>query len=168
MKIEKNKVVSLTYVLRTDNAEGEIMQEVNKDRPFVHLFGVGNLLPAFEKNLTGLSTGDEFGFHLPVADAYGNISEADVVELSKEIFMVEGKLDEELLQIGRYIPMQNEEGHVIEGKVLSLTDEGVLMDFNHPLAGKDLHFSGEILEVREASEEELTHGHVHGVGGHQH
>lgn len=168
MKIEKNKVVSLTYTLRSNDAEGEVIQEVKEDRPFVHLFGVGNLLPAFEKNLTGLTTGDKFGFHLPVADAYGEVSEMDVVELSKEIFMVDGKLDSELLQIGKFIPMQNEDGHVIEGKVLSLTDTGVVMDFNHPLAGRDLHFSGLILEVREALEEELSHGHVHGTGGHQH
>lgn len=168
MKIEKDKVVSLTYTLRLNDAEGEIIQEVKEDRPFVHLFGVGNLLPAFEKNLDGLTTDDKFGFHLPVADAYGQVSEMDVVELSKEIFMVDGKLDTELLKIGKFIPMQNEDGHVIEGKVLSLTDTGVVMDFNHPLAGKDLHFSGVILEVRDALEEELSHGHVHGDGGHQH
>lgn len=168
MKIEKNKVVSLTYTLKSGDDKGEVIQEVKKDQPFVHLFGVGGLLPAFEQNLSGLVVGDEFGFHLPVKEAYGDVSEADVVELSKEIFMQDGKLDTELLQIGRYIPMKNDDGHVIEGKVISLTDEGVVMDFNHPLAGKDLHFSGEILEVRDANDEEISHGHVHGEGGHHH
>lgn len=113
MKVEKNKVVSLTYILRVGDAHGEVIQEVNKERPFVHLFGVGGLLPAFEKNLDGLKLGDKFGFHLPFKDAYGEISEADVVELSKEIFMQDGKLDTELLQIGKYIPMKNDDGHVI-------------------------------------------------------
>jgi len=168
MKIEKNKVVNLTYILKSGNAQGEVIQEVNKDKPFVHLFGVGGLLPAFEENLNGLAVGDKFGFHLPVKEAYGDIRKEDVVELSNEIFMQDGKLDTELVQIGKYIPMKNDDGHVIEGKVISLTDEGVVMDFNHPLAGKDLHFSGEILEVRDANDEEISHGHVHGEGGHHH
>lgn len=168
MKVEKNKVVSLTYILRVSDAQGEVIQEVNKERPFVHLFGIGGLLPAFEKNLDGLKLGDKFGFHLPLKDAYGEISEADVVDLSKEIFMQDGKLDTELLQIGKYIPMKNDDGHVIEGKVISINDKGVVMDFNYPLAGKDLHFSGEILDVRDANDEEISHGHVHGEGGHHH
>jgi FKBP-type peptidyl-prolyl cis-trans isomerase SlyD len=168
MKIEKNKVVSLTYTLRYDSAKGEIVQEVKEDKPFVHLFGVGSLLPAFEENLKDLEKGGKFAFHLPFKEAYGEIREDDVVKLSKDIFIKDGKLDTELLQIGRLIPMQNDDGHVIEGKILSIEEDGVVMDFNHPLAGKDLHFSGEILEVRNASEEEISHGHVHGAGGHQH
>ena len=168
MKIEKNKVVSLTYTLRYDSAKGEIVQEVKEDRPFVHLFGIGSLLPAFEENLKGLDVGSEFGFHLPFKEAYGEIREDDVVKLSKDIFMKDGKLDTELLQIGRLIPMKNDDGHVIEGKILAIEDDGVVMDFNHPLAGKDLHFSGTILDVRNASDEEVSHGHVHGEGGHQH
>jgi len=168
MKIEKNKVVSLTYILKNGNAQGEVIQEVNKERPFMHLFGVGGLLPAFEENISGLVVGDKFGFHLASKDAYGENRAEDVVELTKEIFMQDGKLDTELVQIGKYIPMKNDDGHVIEGKVVSLTDEGIVMDFNHPLAGKDLHFSGEILEVRDANDEEISHGHVHGEGGHHH
>lgn len=168
MKVEKNKVVSLTYTLRYNNAEGEIVQEVKKDNPFVHLFGMGSLLPAFEENLKELETGDSFGFHLAVKDAYGETREDDVVKLSKDIFMKDGKLDMELLQIGRIIPMRNDDGHVIEGKIIKIEDDGVVMDFNHPLAGKELHFSGDILDVRDASDEEVSHGHVHGEGGHHH
>jgi len=168
MKIEKNKVVSLIYILKNGNAQGEVIQEVSKEKPFVHLFGVGGLLPAFEENLSGLVVGDKFGFQLSSKDAYGENRAEDVVELTKEIFMQDGKLDTELVQIGKYIPMKNDDGHVIEGKVISITDEGVIMDFNHPLAGKDLHFSGEIIEVRDASKEEVSHGHVHGEGGHHH
>ncbi len=168
MKVEKNKVVSLTYTLRYNNAEGEIVQEVKKDNPFVHLFGIGSLLPAFEDNLKELEVGGDFGFHLAVKDAYGEIREDDVVKLSKDIFMKDGKLDNDLLQIGRSIPMKNDDGHVIEGKIMAIEDDGVVMDFNHPLAGKELYFSGEILDIREASDEEISHGHVHGAGGHQH
>jgi len=168
MKVDTNKVVSLTYVLRYDSADGEIVQEVKADHPFVHLFGTGSLLPAFEKNLKGLGANDKFGFHLPVNEGYGELRDEDVVKLSKEIFMKDGKLDNDLLQIGRLIPMKNDDGHVIEGRILAIEDDGVVMDFNHPLAGKELHFSGEIIEVREASEEEIAHKHVHGEGGHHH
>jgi len=168
MKVDNNKVVSLTYVLRYDNAEGEIVQEVKEDRPFVHLFGAGSLLPAFEDNLKGLGASDKFSFHLPVNEGYGEVREDDVVKLSKDIFMKDGELDNDLLQIGRSIPMQNDDGHVIEGRILAIEDDGVVMDFNHPLAGKELYFSGEIIEVREASEEEVAHNHVHGEGGHHH
>jgi len=168
MKIEKNKVVTLTYTLKADNADGAVIQEVKEDKPFVHLFGVGTLLPAFENNLAGLEVGDEFGFELASKDAYGENSEKDIVKLELSIFMNNGELDKELVQVGKYIPMQNNDGHVIEGKVLSIEDDGIVMDFNHPLSGQDLYFSGKILEVRDALDEELSHGHVHGPGGHDH
>ncbi len=168
MKIGKNKVVTLTYTLRADHAEGAVIQEVKEDKPFVHLFGAGNLLPAFEENLNGLVCGDEFGFGLDSKNAYGEASDEDIVKLDKSIFMNNGELDSELVQVGRYVPMQNDDGHVIEGKVLAVEEDGIVMDFNHPLAGKGLHFSGSILEVREALDEEITHGHVHGPEGHQH
>jgi FKBP-type peptidyl-prolyl cis-trans isomerase SlyD len=168
MKVGKNKVVTLTYELRLDNKEGEIIQTVEKDRPFVHLFGVGTLLPAFEENLDGLVAGDEFGFYLPSEAAYGDSSEEGIVELEKSLFEIEGHFDEEMFAIGKMVAMQDENGHPIDGRVLAIKDETVVMDFNHPLAGQDLYFSGKILEVRGASEEEVSHGHVHGNGGHHH
>jgi len=168
MKIEKNKVVTLTYTLKAGNAEGAVIQEVKEDKPFVHLFGVGSLLPAFENNLNGLVKGDEFGFELASKDAYGENSDQDIVKLEKSIFMNNGEMDTELVQVGKYIPMQNNDGHVIEGKVIAIEEDGIVMDFNHPLSGQDLYFSGKILDVREALDEELSHGHVHGPEGHQH
>ncbi len=168
MKIEKNKVVTLTYTLKAGNADGAVIQEVKEDKPFVHLFGVGSLLPAFENNLNGLTEGEEFGFELASKDAYGDGSDQDIVKLDKSIFMNNGEMDTELVQVGKYIPMQNNDGHVIEGKVIAIEEDGVVMDFNHPLSGQDLYFSGKILDVRDALEEELSHGHVHGPEGHQH
>ena len=169
MKVEKNKVVTLTYTLRFDDENGEIVQKVDVDKPFVHLFGVGGLLPAFEANLANLVADNEFAFKLPKAEAYGEVSKDDIVELSKDIFKnEEGVLDTEILQVGKLVPMQNDDGHVIQGIIMAINEEGVVMDFNHPLAGKDLYFSGKIISVREASEEEASHGHVHGPEGHQH
>ncbi|HWY35747.1 MAG TPA: hypothetical protein VNX68_13965, partial [Nitrosopumilaceae archaeon] len=85
-----------------------------------------------------------------------------------QAFFVEGKFDEERVKIGEELPMLDAEGHEMYGLVVQVGEEHVTMDFNHPLAGHDLHFSGEILEVRDATPEELDHGHVHGPHGHHH
>ena len=168
MKVGKNKVVTLTYTLRLDNNDGDIIQQVTEERPFVHLFGIGTLLPKFEENLAGLEAEGEFAFGLTPGDGYGEFTDDAIIELEKKIFERDGAIDEELLKIGNMITMQDQEGRPIDGRVLEVKDDKVVMDFNHPLAGKDLHFSGKVIEVREATEEEMSHGHVHGPGGHQH
>ncbi len=168
MKVGNNKVVTLTYSLRFDDSEGQIIQEVNEERPFVHLFGNGSLLPAFESNLDSLEPEENFSFKLTPENGYGEFSEDAIIELDKSIFEKDGKIDESLLKIGNMITMQDQDGHPIDGRVMEIKEDKVVMDFNHPLAGKYLHFSGKILEVRQALEEELSHGHVHGKGGHHH
>ena len=168
MKVGKNKVVTLTYTLRFDNSDGDVIQEVNEERPFVHLFGNGSLLPKFEQNLDGLEPEAEFAFDLTTEDGYGEFTDEAIIELELSIFEKDGKVDDELVKVGNMITMQDQEGRPIDGRVLEIKDDKVIMDFNHPLAGKDLHFSGKVIDVRDASEEEKTHGHVHGPGGHQH
>ena len=168
MKVGNNKVVTLTYSLRFDDSEGQIIQEVNEERPFVHLFGNGTLLPVFETNLDGLEPDTQFEFGLGHKEGYGEFNEEAIIELEKSIFEKDGKVDEELLKIGNMITMQDQEGHPIDGRVLEIKSDKVVMDFNHPLAGKDLHFSGRVIDVRDASDEENSHGHVHGDGGHHH
>ncbi|NQU35059.1 MAG: FKBP-type peptidyl-prolyl cis-trans isomerase [Bacteroidetes bacterium] len=168
MKVGKNKVVTLTYTLRFDDNNGEIIQQVNEDRPFVHLFGNGTLLPVFETNLDGLDPDTQFEFGLGHKEGYGEFNEEAIIELEKSIFEKDGKVDEELLKIGNMITMQDQEGNPIDGRVLEIKSDKVVMDFNHPLAGKDLHFSGRVIDVRDASNEENSHGHVHGDGGHHH
>ena len=81
---------------------------------------------------------------------------------------MDGKLDEEMLAIGNMIPMRDSEGHMLQGRVVSVSPAAVKMDFNHPMAGQNLHFTGSILDVRKATDEEISHGHVHGHGGHAH
>ena len=84
------------------------------------------------------------------------------------MFLEDGKPNDELLQVGNTIPMQDSDGNRLDGVVVEVTDTQVKMDFNHPLAGKNLHFTGQIVELRDATSEELAHGHVHGPHGHHH
>lgn len=168
MKVGKDKVVTLTYTLRYDNKDGEIVQEVTEERPFVHLFGNGTLLPKFEANLDELEPKNTFAFELTPSEGYGELTKDAIIEIEKKIFEVDGKIDENLLKIGNMITMQDQDGNPIDGRVMEIHPEKVVMDFNHPLAGKKLYFSGEIIEVRESTEEEMAHKHVHGDGGHQH
>ncbi len=161
MTITKDKVVTLTYQLRVDNKEGDVIETVEKEKPFVFLYGAGLMLPKFEENLNGLKAGDDFEFILKCEDAYGLATEEAVMDLPKNIFEVEGKIEDGLLAEGNVIPMQNQEGHKFNGVIVEVGEETVKMDFNHPLAGDDLHFKGNIIEIRDASKEEIDHGHVH-------
>lgn len=168
MVISKNKVVSLTYELKLDNAEGEVVDMADAAQPLVFLYGAGNMLPKFESNLAELKADDNFEFTLSSDDAYGPVIEEAVVDLPIDIFMVDGKIDPDMLFVGNVIPMQDNEGRPLDGTVVSISDDKVKMDFNHPMAGKTLHFTGKILELREATAEEISHGHVHGPHGHHH
>jgi FKBP-type peptidyl-prolyl cis-trans isomerase SlyD len=161
MIISKEKVVSLVYQLRVDNKDGDIVETVEKEKPFVFLSGAGLMLPKFEENLNGLKAGDNFEFTLKCEDAYGLASEEAVMDLPKNLFEVDGNIEDGLLTEGNVIPMQNNEGQKFNGVIVEVKDEAVTMDFNHPLAGDDLYFTGSIIEVREATKEEIDHGHVH-------
>ena len=168
MQITKNTVVSLSYILKRDDANGEIIEETKAGDPLVFLYGNGQMLPKFEEHLSTLSTGDKFEFTLSSNDAYGEMDQDAIIDLDKSIFMVDGKTDDEMLSIGNVIPMRDEQGHMLQGIVVSVTDDLVRMDFNHPMAGNTLHFKGNVIEVRTATDEELSHGHAHGAGGHHH
>ncbi len=168
MNISNNKVVSLTYELKHDNAQGETIEITDKNSPLVFLYGAGMMLPKFEQNLDNLKVNDNFEFTLEAEEAYGPLIEEAVIDLPIDVFMVEGKIDPEMLQVDNIIPMQDNQGNPLEGKIVEVGEETVKMDFNHPMAGKNLHFTGTIIDVRDATEEEVNHGHVHGAHGHQH
>jgi len=158
----------MTYTLHFNDEQGEVIQKVDDGKPFVQMFGVGALLPAFESNLYGLEKGASFGFHLNAEDAYGKTSDEAILELEKKIFEVDGKVDSDLVAEGKMITMQDQHGNPIDGKVMAVNETTVTMDFNHPLAGENLYFEGSVLDIREASAEELAHGHSHGPEGHHH
>ena len=168
MKISDNTVVSLAYELRVDNESGEVVDKAEGNKPFTFLVGAGNVLEEFENNIMGKEQGDAFAFSIDKENAYGPVDERAVVEVPKDVFMVDGKLATDLLKEGHYLQMQDQNGNPLRGKVVNVDESAVTMDFNHPMAGKDLYFSGSVMEVREATEEEIDHGHAHGVGGHHH
>ncbi|MDA3866825.1 MAG: peptidylprolyl isomerase [Salinivirgaceae bacterium] len=165
MMIEQNKVVELTYELKNEDASGEVIEKVTEERPLTFIFGAGLMIPKFEANIDGMNPGDDFEFQLKSAEAYGTKSDDMVMDLPIDIFKVDGEINTEIVKVGAIVPMMDKAGNRLNGTVLDMGDEAVKMDFNHPMAGKDLHFKGNVLNVREATEEELAavqpHEHEH-------
>ncbi|MBI1838335.1 MAG: FKBP-type peptidyl-prolyl cis-trans isomerase [Flavobacteriia bacterium] len=168
MTVEANMVVTLNYKL-SNHKTGEKIEETTAENPMVFLFGVGGIIPEFEDNIQGKKVGDTFDFAIVSESAYGEKSAEQIVKIPTSVFNDEsGKFNEEHIFVGAMVPMSDNEGNHLRGTVLAVTDEHVEMDFNHPLAGTDLNFKGEIVEIRPATQEEIDHGHVHGLHGHQH
>jgi FKBP-type peptidyl-prolyl cis-trans isomerase SlyD len=156
MKIDKNSVVSLTYELREGGQDGRMIQTVEEERPMTFIYGVGNLLPAFEANIWSLQKGDNFSFLLDPESAYGEKREDMIINLPHSIFENEGKLDENVCRVGNEVPMMDSNGNRINGTIVEISDTSIRMDFNHPMAGVALSFSGKIVEVREATDAEIN------------
>ena len=165
MKIEKNTVVALSYTLYKDNENGEVLEVCKAEKPLEFLFGAGMLLPKFEDNIAGLEVGDDFDFALTPSEAYGERTDEAIVEVPIQVFSIDGAVQKDLLYPGNTIPMRDAQGHPLNGVVVRVEEDSVVMDFNNPLAGVDLFFSGKIESVREATEEELAHGLHRGCGG---
>ncbi|MDR1679702.1 MAG: FKBP-type peptidyl-prolyl cis-trans isomerase [Prevotellaceae bacterium] len=158
MKISDNKMVSVVYDLFVPAVEGgkpELMESATAENPLIFLSGVGMMLPMFEKQLTGLSAGDKFEFTLSSEDAYGERSEDNVIELPKNIFEIDGKFDDETIFAGNIVPLMSSEGERFNAEVVKVGDNTVTVDLNHPLAGENLLFKGEVLSVHEPTEEEI-------------
>jgi FKBP-type peptidyl-prolyl cis-trans isomerase SlyD len=164
MTISQNKVITLTYELKLNDANGEFVEKTEAENPLVFLYGAGQMIPDFENNISELNVGDDFAFGITADRAYGEIDAEAVVNIPREIFAEA----EDMLNVGQAVPMRNDEGHLLQGVVQEVTDTIVVMDFNHPMAGKNLYFTGSIQELREATAEEIEHGHVHGEGGQEH
>jgi FKBP-type peptidyl-prolyl cis-trans isomerase SlyD len=162
-----NKVISVNYNLHKDTAEGEMIESTEGKDPLVFLSGVGQMIPDFETNVVNLNVGDSFSFGIKAENAYGTRSDEAIIELDKAMFMDGDKLAEGIEE-DKIVPLQDQNGRVVPAKVVKINDASLTMDVNHPLADQDLHFTGNIVDVREATKEELEHGHVHGPGGHEH
>ncbi len=154
------KVIALTYELREGGPDGKVLEAVKEDQPIEFLFGAGQLNQSFENNVKDLNEGDSFDFLISSEKAYGPVNDKAIVDLPKSIFVLDGKLAEDLLVKGNIINMEDKEGNPHRGKVMNIGEEKVKMDFNHPLAGMDLHFNGQIIKKREPTEEELKQGYV--------
>lgn len=170
MTITQNKVVAVNYHLsaHVDGSSPELIEQTSKEHPFVFIFGSGQLLPDFEKNLVNKKVGDAFDFLVAPANGYGITDKEMIAKIPKEAFHVDGVFDSERVKEGEELAMNDEDGNQLMGYVEEIGDNYVIMDFNHPLADHTLHFVGEVLSIREATAEELDHGHVHGPGGHHH
>ncbi len=157
MKITANKYVAVTYDLNVgEGEERELMEKATVEAPLKFIYGTGMMLPAFEKALNGLEVGGTFNFSIEPAEAYGEYNEEHVLDLPKNIFEVDGKFDAEMIKEGNTVPMMDSNGNRMNGSVLEVKDDIVVMDFNHPLAGETLHFSGEVIDVHEPTAEEIA------------
>lgn len=158
MKISANKLVSATYDLYVggeNGSEQELMEKATEDRPLSFIYGTGMMLEGFESNLAGLTIGDSFDFTLTAENAYGEYNDENVVDLPRSIFEVDGQIDEEIIFENNTVPMMDQQGNRLNGTIVKIEEQTITMDFNHPLAGEDLHFIGKVVEVREPSEAEV-------------
>jgi len=161
MTIAENKVVSIHYKV-ADAANAEVIDSSEGGDPMTYLHGAQNIIPGLEQALEGKAEGDAVEVTIAPADAYGEYSEDRVQQVPKEAFA-----EMEKVEPGMMVTAQTEGGQV--NLVVTEVDEStVTVDANHPLAGKSLTFDVTVEEVRDASEEEIAHGHVHGPGGHNH
>ena len=162
MKISKNTVAQFHYTLK--NTQGDLLDTSTDREPLLYLHGTSSLIVGLENQLESKSKGDKFVANIKSADAYGDYNEELVHVVPKSGFQNEG---EEELSEGMQVQVDTNNGMAV-ALVTKIEGEDVTLDLNHPLSGMDLIFDIEIMDVREASKEELEHGHAHGAGGHQH
>jgi len=160
MKVAENKVVVIDYTL-TDN-DGSVIDSSEGAGPLAYLHGAGNIIPGLEEALVDKEAGDEVKASIEPAKAYGERHDQLKQEVPSELF---SGVDN--VEVGMQFQSETEQGPVLV-TVVEIKDETITVDGNHPLAGVHLNFDVTVREVREPSEEELEHGHVHGEGGHQH
>jgi len=160
MQIEQNSVVTLHYTLK-DNDDNIIDQ--SDDGSFLYLHGAMNIIPGLENALAGKTAGDEFSVSVSPEEGYGAKDPERIQEVPKEMFD-----NAEEIKPGVQFHAQGPDGNAVVVTVVEVKDEAVIIDGNHALAGVDLNFSVKVVDVREATEEEISHGHVHGEHGHQH
>ncbi|MFA5530036.1 MAG: peptidylprolyl isomerase [Thiohalomonadaceae bacterium] len=160
MQITANKVVTIDYTL-TDE-QGQVIDSSQGRDPLAYLHGFNNIIPGLESALEGRSSGDSLNVVVAPGEAYGERDDALVQSVSRELFE-----DAEQLEVGMRFQSVSEQG-VRLVTVVEVADDSVTVDSNHPLAGLTLNFDVTVVDVREASQEELEHGHVHGPEGHHH
>ena len=160
MKIKKNTVVTLNYTLK--NSAGEILDTSEGREPLVYLHGVGGLIPGLEAELEGKGKGNSFNTVIAPENAYGKRRDDLLHVVPKSGFQ-----GDEEMQIGMRVQLETEQGPAI-ATISEIEGENVTLDLNHPLADMELHFAVDVMELRDATEDEISHGHVHGPGGHHH
>ena len=161
MRISEQKVVTMNYEVADD--QGQLIDRSEEGGPLAYIHGNGQLIPGLETALEGRGKGDKVAVDVPPEQGYGERDEKGVQTVARNQFD-----DSVEIEVGMQFEAQDDdEGHQIV-TVAAVDGENITLDTNHPLAGKNLRFEVEILDVRDASAEELSHGHVHGPGGHDH
>jgi len=156
MENTPNKYITVAYELYVmEDGEKELVEKAPAEHPFQFISGLGTTLERFETELKDLNKGDKFEFTIPVNEAYGEFDKENVLDLPKNIFEIDGKFDSDRIVEGNVVPLMNADGNRFNGTVVEVKEEVVVMDFNHPLAGKDLTFVGEVTESRPATNKEI-------------
>jgi len=159
--VSSGKVVGMSYSLRND--AGVILDQASHDEPFLYIQGASQIVPGLETGLEGLKIGDKKDVTVSPEEGYGPIHAGLKMTVKRDQFPGDAEI-----QAGMQFQAQSPEGHGMVFTIVGVSGDEVTIDGNHPLAGQSLHFSVEILSIREATEEEQDHGHVHGAGGHHH
>ncbi len=156
METVENKYITVAYKLYTmEDGEKELFEETNAEHPFQFISGLGTTLDGFENQITTLSKGDKFDFTILANEAYGAYDEQHVFDLPKNIFEIDGKFDNERVKEGSVVPLMTGDGQRVNASVVEVKPDVVVVDLNHPLAGADLIFEGEVIESRAATNEEI-------------
>lgn len=159
--IGDKRVVTLHYTLT--NAAGEELDSSRGDEPLTYLHGAGEIVPGLEARLEGKNAGDSAKLIVPAEEGYGERQGPGAQRVARDAF---AGIDE--IEVGMAFDTEDEDGELQTVWVVGVEADEVLIDLNHPLAGEELHFDIEILDVRDATAEELHHGHAHGPSGHGH
>lgn len=156
MTTENNKYVNLSYKLYTiEDGEKELVEEATSEHPFQFLTGFGTTLETFEEEIQKLTEGQSFDFTIPKEKAFGEYDDNHIYDLKREIFEVDGHFDNEHIKEGAVIPLENADHQHMNGIIIAVGPDTVKVDLNHPLAGADLNFVGEVLVMREATKDEI-------------
>lgn len=153
LRVADGTVVTLDYTLTVD---GEVVDTSEGNEPIQFIQGQEHIVKGLERELYGMSVGESKSVVVDPENGYGDFEPEAGMEISKEEFPADFPV-----QPGVELQLQNQEGEIVNARIDSVGDDSVRLDFNHPLAGKDLHFEVEVVDLRQATDEEVDHGHVH-------
>ncbi len=152
-QVDKDTVVSLDYTLRVD---GVVVDTSEKSEPIQFIQGRGHIISGLESQLYGMQVGEQKQVSVSASDGYGEVDKSAFADIPRDEFPPDIPL-----KTGIGLQLRDQDGNVMEGYITEVGEKSVRLDFNHPLAGKDLEFSVEVVDLRSATDEELSHGHVH-------
>lgn len=158
LQVGNGHVVAMEYTLKVD---GNVADSSEGREPLAYVHGAGNIIPGLEREMTGMKVGESKNVVVVAADAYGEEDDKAFMDVPREQFPKEIPLE-----VGTEIQVQNQDGQPMYARIDEVGADTVRLDFNHPLAGKELHFAVKVVNIREATDEEKDHGHVHSPGHH--